>query len=168
MSETIVARFRLHLRCENCHRECSKVLHIPDVIDAPTTVTDLSDSGVLAHQAFVCLDCESTIAHVVAVTAYRPAVEPERKPAMSDANRVTIYVVLGWKRDKRGRLVAEPAAEAPSARSAEVRADRYAAAGGGAIAFSRTGDPALGEWDEAVTLKRCGDVPEDALEGMAA
>ena len=168
MSGVVVARFKLHLRCENCLRECSQVLDIPDVIDAPTTVAELRESGVLEHQSFVCAECESTIAHLVAVTAYRPVNEPERRPAMSNANRVTIHVVLGWKRDKRGRLVAEQAAEAPSARAAEARAQRYADAGGAAIAFSRTGDPVLGEWDEAVTLARCGDVPEEALDGIAA
>ena len=168
MSGQVVARFKLHLRCENCLRESSKVLDIPDVIDAPTTVAELRDSGVLDAQTFVCIECESTIAHLVAVTAYRPVNEPVRRPAMSDANRVTIHVVLGWKRDKRGRLVAEQAAEAPNARVAEARAQRYADAGGAGIAFSRTGDPMLGEWDEAVTLARCGEVPEEAVDGMAA
>lgn len=164
----VVARFKLHMRCENCLRESSTTLDIPDVVDAPTTVAELRESGVLEHESFVCAECESTIAHLVAITAYRPANVPQRMRAMSNANRVTIHVVLGWKRDKKGRLVAEPAAEAPTARAAKVRAQRYVDAGGAAIAFSRTGEPALGEWDEAVTLKRCGEVPEEALEGMAA
>jgi hypothetical protein len=33
--------------------------------------------------------------------------------------------------------------------------------GKGAIAFSKTGDPQLGEWDDAVILGRYGDVPAD-------
>ena len=31
----------------------------------------------------------------------------------------------------------------------------------GAVAFSKTGDPQLGEWDDAVILGRYGDVPDD-------
>ena len=33
--------------------------------------------------------------------------------------------------------------------------------GKGAIAFARTGDPQLGEWDDAAILGRYGDVPDD-------
>lgn len=31
----------------------------------------------------------------------------------------------------------------------------------GAIAFSKTGDPQLGEWNDAIILGRYGDVPDD-------
>ena len=31
----------------------------------------------------------------------------------------------------------------------------------GAVAFSKTGDPQLGEWEDAVVLGRYGDVPDD-------
>jgi hypothetical protein len=31
----------------------------------------------------------------------------------------------------------------------------------GAVAFSKTGDPRLGEWNDAVILGRYGDVPDD-------
>jgi hypothetical protein len=31
----------------------------------------------------------------------------------------------------------------------------------GAVAFSKTGDPQLGKWDDAVILGRYGDVPDD-------
>jgi hypothetical protein len=33
--------------------------------------------------------------------------------------------------------------------------------GKGAVAFSKTGDPQLGAWDDAVILGRYGDVPDD-------
>jgi len=36
-----------------------------------------------------------------------------------------------------------------------------AAAEGGAVAFAKTGDPQLGEWDDAIILGRYGDVPDD-------
>jgi hypothetical protein len=32
---------------------------------------------------------------------------------------------------------------------------------GGAVAFSRTGDPALGEFEPAILLARFGEVPDD-------
>jgi hypothetical protein len=35
------------------------------------------------------------------------------------------------------------------------------AEGKGAVAFSKTGDPQLGEWEDAVILSRYGDVPDD-------
>jgi hypothetical protein len=33
--------------------------------------------------------------------------------------------------------------------------------GKGAVAFSKTGDPQLGEWADAIILGRYGDVPDD-------
>ena len=36
-------------------------------------------------------------------------------------------------------------------------------ANAGAVAFSRRGDPSLGDFDDAVILKTFGDVPEDFL-----
>ena len=37
-------------------------------------------------------------------------------------------------------------------------------ANAGAVAFKRTGDPNVGEFSDAVVLKRFGDVPEDLSE----
>jgi len=31
----------------------------------------------------------------------------------------------------------------------------------GAVAFSRTGDPATGDFGDAIVIKKFGDVPED-------
>lgn len=38
----------------------------------------------------------------------------------------------------------------------------------GAIAFSRTGDPDLGEWEDAVILLTVGQIPEEPDEQEAA
>ena len=35
----------------------------------------------------------------------------------------------------------------------------------GAVAFSRSGDPALGEFSDAIVLRKFGDVPDD-LSGL--
>jgi hypothetical protein len=37
-------------------------------------------------------------------------------------------------------------------------------ANAGAVAFKRAGDPNIGEFSDAVVLKRFGDVPEDLSE----
>jgi hypothetical protein len=44
---------------------------------------------------------------------------------------------------------------------ARATASRMAAVERGAVAFSETGDPQLGEWHYAVILGRYGDVPDD-------
>ena len=75
--------------------------------------------------------------------------------------RVTYHVVLPFIRDVNGELIAEEAAEAPDGYSAMSRAQAVAERKAGAIAFSRTGDPSLGEFDDAVILGRYGEVPED-------
>jgi hypothetical protein len=55
------------------------------------------------------------------------------------------------------------AIECPSGAAAIRRAEAIARldANAGAVAFSRSGDPNLGEFEDAVILKTFGDVPED-------
>jgi hypothetical protein len=55
------------------------------------------------------------------------------------------------------------AVECQSASAAIRRADALSRVAGnvGAVAFSRTGDPAVGEFSDAVMLKAFGDVPKD-------
>ena len=74
---------------------------------------------------------------------------------------VTYFVVLPFIHDTDGELVAEQAAEAPSEHSAMSRARAMIGRKVGAIAFSRTGDPALGDFDDAVILGRYGETPDD-------
>lgn len=74
---------------------------------------------------------------------------------------LTYYVVLPFFRPAEGELAADEAIEAPSANAARTRAERVAGGKGGAVAFSRRGDPMLGEFDDAVILAKFGDVPDD-------
>jgi hypothetical protein len=74
---------------------------------------------------------------------------------------VTYFVVLPIVRNDDGDLIAEEGQEAPSAFAAQRRAQALVGSKAGAIAFSRTGDPALGEFEDAVVLGRYGDAPED-------
>ena len=74
---------------------------------------------------------------------------------------MTYYVALGFKRSEDGGdIVACDPKEARSSEQAIRMAGSLAAMEGhcGAIAFSRTGDPALGDFDDAVILKTVGEV----------
>ena len=77
---------------------------------------------------------------------------------------MTYYVVLPFVRNEDGDLCPEEAIEAQSSHGAAARARAVAAAKGGAVAFCRTGDLALGEFDEAEIIAKVGDVPVDLLE----
>jgi len=77
---------------------------------------------------------------------------------------ITYYVVMAFVRDEDGELVAEPPIEMPSASAATSRAGSLSATKAGAIAFSRTGDPMLGEFADAVVLFKAGEVPDDVFD----
>ena len=76
---------------------------------------------------------------------------------------ITYYVAMGFERDEEGELVALDPMEAGTPSIAVSRAKSLAASKAGAIAFSRTGDPDVGEFQDAVVLFKAGEVPEDAL-----
>ena len=78
-------------------------------------------------------------------------------------SNVTYYVAMGFERDEQGDLVAMDPVECHSSTQATSRARSLAATKAGAIAFSRTGDPMLGEFSDAVVLWQGGEVPSDAL-----
>ena len=74
---------------------------------------------------------------------------------------VTYYVALAFKRsEENGDIVACDPKEARSADQAIRMAGSLSTEEGhcGAMAFSRTGDPALGEFEDAVILKTIGEV----------
>jgi hypothetical protein len=73
----------------------------------------------------------------------------------------TYYVALAFKRSEdNGDIVARDPKEARSADQAIRLAGSLAVVEGhcGAIAFSRTGDPALGDFEDAMILKTIGEV----------
>jgi hypothetical protein len=59
---------RLHIRCENCLRETSKVLEPPPGADLPDDPMELAEGGYLNNIPFFCLHCESTIGKLFAVS----------------------------------------------------------------------------------------------------
>jgi hypothetical protein len=78
---------------------------------------------------------------------------------------VTYHVVLAFTRSEDGSIVATEPKEARSADQATRMAKSLAAIEPhcGAIAFSRTGDPVVGDFEDAVILKAIGDVDEGLL-----
>jgi len=81
---------------------------------------------------------------------------------------MTYYVALAFKRSEdNGEVVACDPKEARSADQAIRMAGSLVVQEGhcGAIAFSRTGDPALGDFEDAVILKTIGEVDVGLLTG---
>jgi hypothetical protein len=76
---------------------------------------------------------------------------------------VTYYVALPFLQDDSGSPVAGAAEECQSPTSALRRAEILSRAPGsiGAVAFSRTGDPMMGEFGDAKLLRKFGNVPDD-------
>ena len=72
---------------------------------------------------------------------------------------VTYFVALPFDRNDDGELVAGEAQDRQTASAAENLARRMAETAAGAVAFSRTGDPATGEFEDAVVLREFGEVP---------
>ncbi|MDA9393072.1 hypothetical protein WN73_21360 [Bradyrhizobium sp. CCBAU 45394] len=75
---------------------------------------------------------------------------------------VTYYVALPFVLADDG-VAAGEAVECLSANAAVMRAEALSRKPGcaGAIAFSRSGDPATGEFGEAKLIRKFGDAPED-------
>jgi hypothetical protein len=76
---------------------------------------------------------------------------------------VTYYVALPFLEDETGALVAGAAEECQTSSAALRRAEIMSRTAGriGAVAFSRSGDPLIGEFGDAQLLKKFGRVPDD-------
>ena len=72
---------------------------------------------------------------------------------------------MAFDHDEAGDLVALEPMESRTPAAAISRARSLASSKAGAIAFSRSGDPDLGDFADAVVLFRDGEVLEDALVG---
>ena len=80
---------------------------------------------------------------------------------------ITYYVAMPFLQDDDGSPVAGAAEECQTSTTALRRAEILSRAAGsiGAVAFSRTGDPMMGEFGEAKLLRKFGSVPDD-LSGL--
>lgn len=81
---------------------------------------------------------------------------------------ITYYVVQSFQVGHKGVLIPDDPREAAGERQAISTAFRLAQERAGAIAFSRTGDPATGDYDDAVILCTHGLVPGEVLETAVA
>ena len=80
---------------------------------------------------------------------------------------VTYYVSLPFIRIEEGELVPGGAQDRQSVGAAESLARKLSLTSAGAVAFSRTGKPATGEFEDAVAIRTFGEVPsmEELLSG---
>ena len=79
---------------------------------------------------------------------------------------VTYYVAMPFLQDDTGALIAGTAEECQSPTTALRRAETLSRVAGniGAVAFSRSGDPMAGEFNDAKLLRKFGEVPDDLGE----
>ena len=80
---------------------------------------------------------------------------------------VTYFVAMPFLQDDSGTPVAGAAEECQSPTTALRRAEMMSRMAGsiGAVAFSRSGDPMIGEFSDAKVLRSFGHVPDD-LSGL--
>ena len=81
---------------------------------------------------------------------------------------VTYFVVQPFQTGKRGALLADPAVQATSEEHASRMAERMSRHKAGVVAFSRTGDPVTGEYEDAQIIAVYGSVPSEVSETMQA
>lgn len=58
--------FTLHIRCSNCIRESVKEIYGGE--GGPADVSELIESGLLDRLQFTCVQCDSAIGTIVAIT----------------------------------------------------------------------------------------------------
>ncbi len=85
-------------------------------------------------------------------------------------SKQTYYVVLPVVAGKKGRPMEGVPVPAASGVAAIKLAQRVMASGRvlGVIAFSKTGDPETGDYEDAIILAVLGSVPPEVLEVRAA
>jgi len=71
----------------------------------------------------------------------------------------TYFVVQAYSRTRLGALAADAPIQAESGDHALRLASRLAVARAGVVAFSRRGDPATGDYEDAEILGYFGEVP---------
>jgi hypothetical protein len=76
-------------------------------------------------------------------------------------DNITYYVALPFVRSEEGDLVAGEPRDYQLANAAVRGARSMAAISAGAIAFSRTGNPAIGEFQPAHILARFGETSDE-------
>ncbi len=83
------------------------------------------------------------------------------------ADTVTYFVAMAFARDEDGELIPLEPVECQTPHGAIRQAALMAEKKGGAVAFSRTGDPSSGDFADAVFLGRYGDVSTDLAQVLS-
>jgi hypothetical protein len=88
------------------------------------------------------------------------------KPDIGGEPVMIYYVALPFQNVEGGLVPGQPV-ECPHGAAAIRRAEAMScdAANAGAVAFSRKGNPDVGEFDDATVLKVFGEVPDDFRGG---
>ncbi|OCP04408.1 MULTISPECIES: hypothetical protein [unclassified Ensifer] len=81
---------------------------------------------------------------------------------------ITYFVVQSFTLGSRGAFIADDPVPATGAEHARRLAEKLAANKAGVIAFSRSGDQATGEFEDATVLFISGDLPTEVEEAIAA
>lgn len=71
---------------------------------------------------------------------------------------LTYFVVQSFERGKNGAVIANTPVQVVSAEHAERLAARLSEKKAGVVAFSRTGDPSTGDYEDAVVIALHGSV----------
>jgi hypothetical protein len=77
---------------------------------------------------------------------------------------MTYFVVQTFQQGKRGAFLPDNPEQVSTKGQAERTAERLSRRSAGVIAFSRTGDPDTGDWDEAVIIAEFGTVPVEWID----
>ena len=94
----------------------------------------------------------------------RTLVDEAEEPRLG---RATYYAVASFRNTEDGPAPDEPR-ELPNAAAARAVAAELKATKAGVIAFSRSGDPSTGEFDDAVILAQHGNLPDEIREWLTA
>ena len=81
---------------------------------------------------------------------------------------VTYYVIQTFQRGKKGMLIADQPRQARDANHCVYLAEKLALKAASVVAFSRSGDPANGDWEDAIILATYGDLPIELVDAIAA
>lgn len=77
---------------------------------------------------------------------------------------VTLFVVQTFQKGKKGMLIPDLPKQARDEVHCRALADRLAGKAASVVAFSRSGDPEAGEWEDAVVISQFGELPAELLE----
>ncbi|WP_336812315.1 hypothetical protein [Bosea sp. MMO-172] len=90
-------------------------------------------------------------------------------PTRETVAHLTYFVVQAYTAVKRGKISADEPIPARDRDHAMRMFERFKQSRAGVVAFSRTGDPATGDYEDAVIIARHGTVPSeiDGLQDMS-